>query len=317
MDSKDTEVEYEPNNIKSSAKWTGKIKSTKEFVWNSSKGEFIGRTGSSWAKIGTFYIIFYACLAAFFAIMLLGFFRTLDARAPTQQKMYSLIKQNPGMGFRPMATYENTLIKFDQGIPESYKDHMKSMNSFLDDYYNQTGSNLVDCAALKPGETLPAGSVCKVNRADLDGNKCIREVDYGYAEGQPCVLLKINKIYDWTPAPFTDKDYADSEKKTAQEAKLRLGNRTSPDYIGISCEGENEADADHIGPMKFYPSHGFSNAFYPYMNQDNYRQPIVFVQFERPQTRRLIQIWCKLWASNIKHHKNDKAGSVHFELQVD
>jgi len=29
------------------------------------------------------------------------------------------------------------------------------------------------------------------------------------------------------------------------------------------------------------------------------------------------QIWCKLWVSNIKHHKNDKAGSIHFELMAD
>ena len=49
------------------------------------------------AKIGIFYIIFYSCLAGFFAVMLVGFFATLDEKTPTQKKMYSLIKGNPGL----------------------------------------------------------------------------------------------------------------------------------------------------------------------------------------------------------------------------
>lgn len=49
------------------------------------------------AKIGIFYIIFYSCLAAFFAVLLVGFFQTLDVKQPTQQNLYSLIKANPGM----------------------------------------------------------------------------------------------------------------------------------------------------------------------------------------------------------------------------
>ena len=48
------------------------------------------------AKIGVFYLVFYSCLALFFAIMLAGFFATLDSRAPTQKGLYSLIKANPG-----------------------------------------------------------------------------------------------------------------------------------------------------------------------------------------------------------------------------
>ena len=48
------------------------------------------------AKIGLFYLIFYSSLAAFFAIMLAGFFSTIDRRRPTQTGMTSLIKMNPG-----------------------------------------------------------------------------------------------------------------------------------------------------------------------------------------------------------------------------
>jgi len=47
-------------------------------------------------KIGLFYVIFYSSLAAFFAIMLAGFFSTVDRRRPTQTGLQSLIKSNPG-----------------------------------------------------------------------------------------------------------------------------------------------------------------------------------------------------------------------------
>jgi len=48
------------------------------------------------AKIGLFYLIFYSCLAGFFAIMLMGFFTTLDDDHPKQTGLFSLIKGNPG-----------------------------------------------------------------------------------------------------------------------------------------------------------------------------------------------------------------------------
>jgi len=49
------------------------------------------------AKIGLFYLIFYSCLAGFFAIMLTGFFQTLSDDHPKQTGLFSLIKGNPGM----------------------------------------------------------------------------------------------------------------------------------------------------------------------------------------------------------------------------
>ena len=41
------------------------------------------------------------------------------------------------------------------------------------------------------------------------------------------------------------------------------------------------------------------------------------VQFEKPLPGALIMVWCKAWANNIYHNRNDLAGSVHFELLYD
>jgi len=49
------------------------------------------------AKIGLFYLIFYSCLAGFFAVMLTGFFATLSDEHPKQTGLLSLIKGNPGI----------------------------------------------------------------------------------------------------------------------------------------------------------------------------------------------------------------------------
>ena len=74
--------------------------------------------------------------------------------------------------------------------------------------------------------------------------------------------------------------------------------------------------ADNILSTTYYPNLGYSYAYFPYYNTKGYLAPLVAVQFE-VRKGVLIQVWCKLWVSNIKHHKNDKAGSTHFELLVD
>lgn len=82
----------------------------------------------------------------------------------------------------------------------------------------------------------------------------------------------------------------------------------------VCCQ--SDADKDFIEEIKFYPESGFSSQYYPYLNQKGYLAPLVAVQF-KVKPGAVVMIWCKAWANNIYHHKNDRAGSVHFELLVD
>lgn len=76
-------------------------------------------------------------------------------------------------------------------------------------------------------------------------------------------------------------------------------------------------DKENIGPLEYYPQAGFPIKFYPYTVQEGYRPPLVMVKFAFPRNGHVIMVWCKAWARNIYHHKNDRAGSVYFELLVD
>jgi sodium/potassium-transporting ATPase subunit beta len=287
-----------------------KVRNCCNSIWNPQKKEFLGRTGSSWAKIGVFYVIFYSCLAGFFAIMLVGFFATLDERAPTMTKMYSLIKQNPGMGFRPMSAKDSTLIQFNSSDVETYDEDIADILAYLSannytDSSNHINNDTTDSDGNKIFNIREALSEhCPLNNDNLNNS-------FGYHCGQPCVLLKINRVFDWIPENF---DNGTTESDFEKEAKQKI--TITNNMIGVSCEGENDGDIDNLGTPQFTPS-GFSFEYYPYMNQKMYKAPIVFVRFPDVKPGVLIQVWCKLWVKNIKHHKNDKAGSVHFELLVD
>ena len=110
--------------------------------------------------------------------------------------------------------------------------------------------------------------------------------------------------------------------------------------IWISCEGENPADVENLGPISYIPELGFPGYFFPFQNQKGYMPPLMAINFERPKCKKLqnishnmmisnnynlmtilagvlINIECKAWALNIQHDRADRRGSVHFELMVD
>jgi sodium/potassium-transporting ATPase subunit beta len=267
------------------------------------KKQFLGRTGCSWAKITLFYLIFYSCLAGFFAIMMAGFFATLSDTRPTMTGMYSLIKQNPGMGYRPRRDYDSTLIMFkavSNSTEGKYADLIKTMMKFLeDDGYVKDNTSIPSegNTTFSVKEITDPGGACPLN-------------DFGFRNGTPCVILKLNKVFDWQPDLANSSDwYGNAEKALKRVPDL--------DYVGVSCEGENDGDVDNMGEVEFHPPNGFLRTYYPYENQKPYRAPLVFAKFKNPERGVIMQIWCKAWARNIKHHKNDKGGSTHFELFVD
>ncbi|KAJ6222516.1 hypothetical protein RDWZM_001061 [Blomia tropicalis] len=292
-----------------------------QFIWNPSTKEFLGRTGGSWFKIIVFYIIFYICLAAFWALMLLIFYQTLDEHSPKFTLTDSRIGANPGLGFRPRPRTENidsTLIWFKNGNNEdNWKYWSDSLQDFLEPYEkttNQqadTGAYIDQCQGKKAPED---GKFCFFDIKEIQNN-CTSGQNFGYARGDPCVLIKLNRIFNWKPEPFTQEDLKD--KNIPQFVKDSYAKPDGDNMIYITCEGENAADKENIGPISYYPKQGIEFKYFPYTNQPGYLSPFVFVHFSKPAPGVLINVECKAWAKNIKHSRMDREGSVHFELLMD
>lgn len=286
-------------------------------IYNREKGEFFGRNCASWAKLGAFYTIYYSCLAGFFAAMMFGFFQTLDDTKPTMVGMMCPMKQNPGMGFRPQMNRETALIRFNSKDVNTYVDKVEDILSYLREngYINEKyetsevtkDSNGKDVFSIE--ESLSPG--CSIDHTNLNNS-------FGYADGKPCVLLKINNVFDWMPQAFDNDSLSTDHGKDAQAA---LGDDWIKQYgdknVGVSCEGENDGDLDNMGEVVYFPTSGFSFKYFPYVNAKNYRAPIVFAKFNGVKMGSLLQIWCKIWTKGTFHHKNDRAASARFELLVD
>lgn len=298
----------------------GKWEGFKQFLWNGETSECLGRTGSSWAKILLFYVLFYAVLAGFFAAIFAVFYQTLDESKPKWQLKDGLIGANPGLGFRPMppeSNVESTLVWFEAANEKNTEHWINALDEFLETYTTinkEDEKNRKDCT---PEMERNDGKVCRVDVTPTKFNICTKEQDYGYSKSSPCVFLKLNKIYGWNPEFYNkSSDLPDLMPADLQE-KVQKGSDKENEMIWISCEGENPADIENLGPVNYFPQRGFPGYYYPYVNQRGYQAPIIAINFERPKTGVLINIECKAWARNIQHDRTERRGSVHFELMVD
>ena len=55
--------------------------------------------------------------------------------------------------------------------------------------------------------------------------------------------------------------------------------------IWVSCEGENPADVENIGPIQYKPRSGFPGFYFPFRNSPGYLSPLVAVWFEAPKRK--------------------------------
>lgn len=317
MEDKKLEQYYSPPPIL--GKWEG----FRIFIWNSETGQFMGRTGASWAKILLFYIIFYAVLCGFFGAMLAVFYQTLDPNAPKWQLEGSLIGTNPGLGFRPMppeSNVDSTLIWYKASDEGNYRHWTKELDKFLEHYKRTTPKpGTVDTRVPCDYDTPPApGKVCNV---DVEAwHFCNRNNTYNYQKSAPCIFLKLNKIFGWQPSTYNDTNNLPSNMPDDLKAHIANEKSRKPKSVNtvwVSCEGENPADVENIGPIQYIPQRGFPGYYFPFTNTPGYLSPLVAVLFEKPKYGVLINIECKAWAHNIHHDRFERRGSVHFELMVD
>ncbi|KAF6214706.1 hypothetical protein GE061_009449 [Apolygus lucorum] len=300
--------------------WT---ESLKLFLYDPKTNAVFGRTGSSWAKIGTFYLVFYLVLAAMFGIMLWIFYHTLDPRTPRWKLKESLIGTDPGLGFRPMPNdtdIRSSLIWYQGKNKRTHKYWTQTLEKFLEIYRKPgltpgRGQNIYNCDYDRPPGR---GQVCDVDVKNW--HPCTSEQGFNYPQSSPCVFIKLNKIFGWIPDYYNHTDEFPSNMPDELKQHIVEQKNINPQLIKtvwVSCEGERPVDRENIGEIEYIPRKGFPGYFYPFLNTEGYLSPLMAVHFKRPKTGVIINVECKAWAKNLKHDRKDKIGVVHFELLID
>lgn len=315
------------------------------FCYNPKTGEVLGRGGrGGWAAVAAYLLLFSGFLSAFWGLCLWVFYQTLDNYTPKlQHDSGSYVGQNPGLGYRPMRTetdpYSN-LVWFRHGGAGNWDDFKNELDRFLLEYepgyWANAGASQTKCSWERG--PLSKAEACEFNKEWLSDQgsdiKCISEEHYGYYHGKPCILVKLNRIYGWTPEPYFNVTEVEVDVP-GMPADLRAHIRQVWDencrgrgpaleercpqlnMVWLHCDGEDAADKENLGLVTYTPWRGFPAYFFPYYNQLGYLQPVVMVQLKNPTPGVLTNIECTAWARGIHHDRTKKRGSVHIELLMD
>ncbi|XP_063058580.1 sodium/potassium-transporting ATPase subunit beta-2b [Engraulis encrasicolus] len=284
----------------------------KESIWNSRTGEFFGRTASSWGLIIIFYVAFYIFLAGVFGITMYALLSTLDDHKPKYQDRLGV----PGMMIRPRASLNPGILEIDYMMEdtETWDVHVQALNQFLSEYNDtvQMKKNY-ECVPDKYYFQSDSGSLknypkrsCQFKRSLLGDCSGIEDKSYGYGDGQPCVIIKFNKVIGLLPGG-----------KEGQTPFVTCGPKR------FKSQEETFEDDGMLGMLQYFPPNGTMNLmYYPYYGkkaQENYSQPLVAVKFLNITVNTDFDVECRINAVGViqPEELRDKfGGKVSFKLRI-
>jgi len=308
------------------------LEAFKYLLYNPETGEVLTRTPLSWLKITVFYCIYYSCLAAFWVGCLNIFFLTLpaDHMGPKWTMDQSIIGTNPGVGLRP----QNTDKKIDSQmfVLKAGDTNLIPTNANRTD--EGQGDTNVDYAArlqkfLEVYKTPAAGAYQQFTLSDL--GEC-GEFPYGFvAKGgkpvAPCIFVKFNKIWDWTPTPISEQspDFEFLPQAVQDHYNNQKEGGQSLDNVWINCAGRYAADKEALAAgLEYFPkSRAIPAKYFPYtggkeISGNNYHSPLVAIKISPTAATmgQLIHIECRAYFEGVIHNTKDKMGLVQFEVLV-
>ncbi|XP_016129903.1 sodium/potassium-transporting ATPase subunit beta-233-like [Sinocyclocheilus grahami] len=194
---------------------------------------------------------------------------------------------------------------------DTYRTYIKAMKEFLESYDTEKQGDLMtfeDCGD-QPGKYKNRGDLesdmgvrkaCQFSKSFLGPCSGIEDRNFGFSEGKPCLIVKLNRIVNFRPKPPA------SNESIPEEAKHKV----QPNVIPIHCTNKKEEDAGKLGEVKYYGiGGGFPLQYYPYYGKrlhSHYLQPLVAIQFVNISLNTEIRVECKVFGENIYYSDKDR-----------
>ncbi|CAF1581851.1 unnamed protein product, partial [Adineta steineri] len=293
------------------------------FLYNPEKKTVLGRDSLNWAKLSAFYTVFYFFLGCFFVGLVYIFASILDRVEPRYHNTESAMAVRStsavvGMGFRPQPIVDDSLIHISND-PSQQERIGSSLRLFRDVFLVQSSeAKTEECSEKEPASELPYGTACLFNWSHIvksADHPCSDDNLFGFKNEQPCVLVKLNKVYGWAPI----KGVLPSNIQKLRGVSSSKSTTNSDVYI--TCTGTHAADSDVITSTTYY-SLGYPdgsdkfgvipNYFFPFRNAKDHVQPFVLVQFNKLPLDRLVSITCRAWAPGIEHNVRGMRVGIHY-----
>jgi len=294
----------------------------------------LGRSPLQWCLLLGFYALFYSFLGCFFLGLMWIHEQTLDAYMPTYSWANGGLLQHPSVSVWPRHPWAVELIPRldifteDQRSVHAWADYLeRRLQNY--DQHDTYGQHIVDCLSSKPtkgeyGEyevsKKAPDEVCGFTLDKL--GPCSTENQWGYAEGRPCIVLKMNRMIGWEPDTFSHEWELPPNLPAPLKEAIR-GETDEDGYIRakrvwVGCEGKTSEDRDNLGTANFtyHPFPGFDASFFPYSNQPGYRSPLVAVQLAGLPRDLEVTLVCRVYARNVMQSVKDVLGLAVFQVQV-
>ncbi|XP_077164545.1 protein ATP1B4 isoform X3 [Paroedura picta] len=189
-------------------------------------------------------------------------------------------------------------ITFVESDPRSWQLYVRNLEQFLGAYNDsvQEGRNAVCTPGnyfIQDTEEDTMKRACQFKRSVLKNCSGLEDKTFGYSTGQPCVLLKMNRIIGYRPGYGTP--------------------------VTVECDVQ-KGDKSYIEAIDFYPSTTFDPMYFPYygkLTHENYTSPLVAIQFTLRKNQS-IPIQCQLNGKGIINnvHKDRFLGRIVFTMNI-